>query len=157
MATSKPLFAAPAAITCTINGLANAAAQQSAVVDMSSDPGWEDYISGTLITASGSLGSNPTVAIYAYAPVGDGTSYTGGASGSDAAFTIPTYWQPVKVAVVSINASNAAEKFGPIGLAQFFGGTMPKKFGLIFENRTGLAMNAAGNSVYHEKIQGSIG
>jgi hypothetical protein len=147
-------YAAASQLTITLNSLSNNSARQSAVLDNTSNLYTDILIGGGFKTASGSLGSNPVVNVWA-AAITDGTNY-GGSNGSntlgggDAAFAMPSNTgNLVLLASVPINASAATEYMEPRSLAAAFGGTTPPKVVIIVQNSTGLALDSsAGGTIY---------
>lgn len=142
MATSNLAYAASSGITITLNSLANNSARQSAVVDNSTNKYLDALVGGTFKTATGTLASPGYINVYAYA-LTDGTNYSGGASGSDAAYTLPTYKQLVLLGTVYINTANVVENMSPKSVAAAFGGTLPQKWGIVVENQSGLTLDAS--------------
>lgn len=151
--TFKPVYAASAGITCTLNSLASAAARQSSVVDNTTNLYLDALVGGFFKTASGTLGTSPVVSIYVYA-ITDGTNYTDGATGSDAAYTMLTTPNLILAKQVAINTAAVVAYFSPFSVALLFGGTMPSKYGLIVSNGTGLALDsAAGGALAYQGVQ----
>jgi hypothetical protein len=154
VAETKLKYAAAAALTITLNSLANNAARQATLFDNSSTLYDDVLLGGGFKTAAGSLGTNPVVSVYV-AALTDGTNYggTNGANvlgGGDAAFTMPTNLGNLRLAqAVPINTAAAAEYMQPISVAALFGGTLPPKFVIVAVNSTGLALDgSAGGTVY---------
>jgi hypothetical protein len=90
-------------------------------------------------TASGSLGTNPVVYVYA-APLATSTNYTDGCSGSDGAFTFPTSPASYLIATIPISAANTATYLGGVMLSGIGFGNLPTKVVLWVNNQTGLAL-----------------
>lgn len=97
-------------------------------------------------TASGSLGTNPVVYVYA-APLAVGTNYTDGCSGSDGAFTFPTSPASYLIAAIPISAAATATYLGGVMLSGLSFGVAITKVALWVNNQTGLAL--AGSSGGH--------
>ena len=140
-------YAAAATLTITLASLASGAYRQSAVVDNESNL----YVDG-LLGGKIRLGTSPTVGnikIWLYGSW-DGSTYTAGCTGADAAF-IPA-GEDAQLLLVSTIVTNTTTghdyEFGPIDVAQAFGFIMPRKWGLVVQNNTGVALDAtAGNHV----------
>ena len=139
-------YASSAAITITLTSLADGAWRQSAALDNTSNKYLDAMVDGSV-----QVGTSPTadeyLFIYAYGSA-DGTNYTGGASGSDAAYTADGEEGLFKVAeVIQVDGTTDQDyRFGPFSIAALFGGFMPIKWGLLFRNETGVALNATGTN-----------
>src|SRR5262249_2759026 len=128
--------------------------RQSAVLDNTSNLYTDILIGGGFKTASGSLGTNPVVNVWAVA-ITDGTNY-GGSNGSntlgggEAPLTMPSKTRDlVFLAAVPVNVAAAAEYMEPRSLAAAFGGTVPPKVVIVVQNVTGLALDSsAGGTIY---------
>jgi hypothetical protein len=148
VATTKNNYTSWSSLTVSLNSLASASARQSAVVDNSSNLYLDILLGGGFKTASGSLGSNPNISIYVSA-LSDGTNYGGSygsntLGGGDAAFTMPTNTGNLKLAsVVPINVAASTEYMEPVSISALFGGTLPSRFCVVFQNNTGLALDSS--------------
>lgn len=146
MPTSSIVYSAATAITLTAASLANGAYRQSAVIDNSSNLYMNAQVSGSIQT-----GTNPTagtlITLFAYANIND-TLYTAGCSGSDAAYTADGEELLLRPLMsVRVDATSDQDYlFGPVPVAPAFGGDMPKKWGLVLLNSTGVALNATGTN-----------
>lgn len=146
MATVSLNYATPAAITITMTSLADGAYRQSTVVDNSTNKYVDALIGGSIQT-----GTTPTaetrIEVYLYASY-DGTNYTAGCSGTDGAYTADGEENLLKlIEVIIVDATTGQDYvFGPISVAQVFGGIMPSKFGVVIKNATGAALDATGTN-----------
>jgi hypothetical protein len=154
MSVTKITYGANTALTITLNSLANAAARQSAARDNTTDLSLDDLIGGRFQTAAGTLAAAPVINIYVAALTGDGTHYSGGATGADAAFTMPSNKYNLRLGVVvPINTAGTPEDSAPFSIANLFGGNVPKKYAIVVENLTGLALDATvGGVVYYQGV-----
>src|SRR5580693_3290435 len=109
-------------ITCTITSLADGSARQSTVVDNSTSLYFDALVSVKVKTGASGVAAAGFVEVWAYGTVDGGTTYTDGASGSDAAIT-PTV-PPNLRRVGTINAVANATTYigGPFSVAAAFGG-----------------------------------
>lgn len=151
---ASPTLGSWTPFTISLNSLANGSARQSTAVDLSSGGQPHDVmIGGSIKTAAGSLStSTPYVNVYAYAKT-DGTNYSGGASGSDGSYTVPTEWQPKLIATFRIDTANSTLYMHPRGVASLFGGQAPSEIGIIVQNSCGLALDSsAGGSFSYRKV-----
>lgn len=145
MATATMNYAAAGTVTITLTSLANAALRQSAVVDNATNK-YIDALLGGSIQVGTSPTANNTISVFVYG-THDGTLYTGGASGSDAAYTNAEESLFRLVSIIPVTAtSNKDWIFGPVSVAQAFGGVMPSKWGVVVLNSTGAALNATGTN-----------
>lgn len=148
------VYTARAAITITLASLANASMRQSAEVSNTSNKFTDAAIAGKITTGTSPTNNN-TITVFAYG--GDGTNRSGGASGSDAAYTPAGEDAQLKVLlVIPVTAtSNQTYEFYVGGLAQYFGGVLPEKWGVVVSNDSGVALNStAGNhEIYYQGIQ----
>ena len=151
MATSTTYFSygAPTALTCTLANLATGAARTSDAQDMTASVGIGRPIDVLFslkltLTTGAATGNDNAVYIYPYATV-DEVNYTMNATGVDAAYTIVTDIAYLGPFVISFPTATGAPSWvgGPWSLATVFGGTMPKRWGIIVYNRTNSILNTA--------------
>lgn len=142
MADLKQAFGASTAITITLASLASGSARQSAVVDNASNLFLDVMVNLSVKLASGSPGGERTVYVYVYGSE-DGTNYTDNATGSDAAITMrsPTNLRPLGI-INTPDSGALTYKSGPMSVAAAFGGVIPRKWGIVVVNNTGLALSA---------------
>lgn len=146
MAELKPKYATRASVTVTMAGLASAAWRQSAVVDNTTNRYLDALLGGSI-----QVGTSPTnggaIRVWAYGQW-DTNKYTGGASGSDAAYTADGEEDEFRLLhTITVDATSDQDyEFGPVSVAQAFGGVLPDKWGIVVENATGVALNATGTN-----------
>ena len=146
MTTLSINYASAATVTLTLTSLGDGSWRQSTVVDNQSNLFVDASLGGSVQT-----GTNPTVDttidIYLYGSY-DGTNFTGGASGSDAAYTPDgeeTLFVRIKTIVVDAT-SDQDYVWGPVSVRDAFGGHMPREWGVVVENNTGATLNATGTN-----------
>ena len=153
MLTVNSKYIAAAAITITLDALGNGSSRQSAAYDNSTNL-YDDVLVGvTIVTpASGTLAATaPNVTVYVSALM-DGTHYTDGCTGSDAAFTPPGQINSVPASVVGVGTASqvlsvALTAYGlPFSVAALFGGVLPQKFVVWATNNLGVSLGT-GNAV----------
>jgi hypothetical protein len=132
-------------IAATLASLANNAARASDVVSNTSNLYFDALVagkvkSGTAVSATG------TVNVYAYGSADGGTTYSEGATGSDAGITLTSPPNVRLIGVISVVADATTYKFGPFSVRQAFGGILPEKWGLIFENKAGSTLDSTGSN-----------
>jgi hypothetical protein len=137
-------------VSITLDGLANTSARRGAAVDNRTATYQDVLVSGQVKAGAAPDGSG-VVNVYLYGTVDDGTNFSDGADGTDAAHTLAG--NAIPLGSVTVNAAATVFKFGPWNIADACGGRVPGLWGLIFENQSGDALdNAGGNNVI--KYQG---
>ena len=147
MADLKIKYGTSTAITCTLASLASSAtgARESTAVDNTSNL----YIDALVYVATklqaGSPANDKAVYVFAYGSE-DGTNYTDNATGSDAAVTMRDPSNLRLLGVIGVpDSGGLTYKGGPWSVAQIFGGIMPRKWGIVVRNYTGVALSATEN------------
>lgn len=139
-------YPAAASVTITLTSLTNGSWRQSAAVDNTSNLYIDAHLGGSIQTGT-SPTANGTIDIYAYGSY-DGTNYTAGASGSDAAYTADgeenLFFHLLSIVVDA--TSDQDYVFGPVSVASVFGGVLPRAWGIVVENNTGATLNATGTN-----------
>ena len=151
MADRKIAYAANASITITLTSLGSAAYRESTAIDNTSNLYLDALVGG--ITQIGAVGADGQIEIYAYGSW-DGTSYTAGVTGSDAAITwgttggVDSYNDlvPLGTAATDTTDDNDDVEWGPFSVAAAFGGRLPPKWGIVVKNSTGTAFHATGTN-----------
>jgi hypothetical protein len=159
MAANKIAYAASAALTILLNGLVGASARASAFVDNATNLYVDALVSIKFtLNATGTTGDHGCVNVYAYASE-DGTTYGpfGGPAGKEAidgtdkAITVnfspaPSTLWGLRIGLVQIQTGAAGVVYvsPPFAVAQAFGGTMPRRWGIVVENRCGIAFAGTG-------------
>jgi hypothetical protein len=149
MATIKALYGTEAqAITCTLASLASGNARESTVVDNTSDL-FLDVLACVRITLAngGTLASDKKVYVYAYGTVDAATPiYPDKVTGSDAAITLDDPTQLKLIGVIEcasyVTATVITFTMEPTSVAQVFGGLLPEKWGIVVQNKTGIAFTS---------------
>lgn len=161
MATLTINYASDEAITVTTwNSLAADGVATSSLLDNTTNKYVDILIGGTLDTVgtSGAAGETMDVYVLGNWDVDAGSNLTGGIdtalTASDSTLTqdvelnLLNMYQIASVALES-NAPTTSQGYhwGPVAVAQVFGGILPQKFCLLLHNNTGAAMSASGNVV----------
>lgn len=149
----KLAYAASADLTITLASLASDASlltgRESTLVDNTSNLYLDYLLAGEITT-----GTSPTVSTriqVCVVGILNDTDWPDVFDGTDSAETITN--NAIKNAVVRVlfditvtNVSDVTYPFGPISVASFFGGTLPKKFSAFVTHNTGVNLNStAGN------------
>lgn len=158
MADIKTKYSAHTSITCTLASLANNSTRQSDEVDNSSNRYLDCLVQVKVKTGASGANSYGSVAIFAFASVDDGTTRSGGAGASDAAYTLENPPNAVFIGMMTVNANSTTFIGGPFSIADAFGGVMPERWGLIFRNISGATLSATGSdhSVQYQGITHEI-
>lgn len=146
MATTKPAYATSVAITITLNSLGNGAARESTAIDNSSNLYLDAHV--RVSVSVGSVSGSPQVLVYFYGSE-DGSVYPDTITGTDAAVTLedPTVLRgPV---VIPTPTSSKVYESDVISVARYYGGVLPRKWGILVKNSTGASLAASNNSASH--------
>lgn len=155
MATANVAYATSAGITCTVTSLADGGYRESAAVDNGTNLYMDALVSGSIQV--GAVAADGTISIFAYGSVDGGTVYSGGLAGTDETITWGTTPSTSSVegfnnlkllGVVSVDTTddNNDIEFGPFSVAAAFGGVLPKSWGIVVLNETGVALHATGTN-----------
>ena len=143
MATTDNIaYATSNAITITLNSLASSstAGRGGAAVDNTSNK-YDDALVYVQFKVGTGVANDRAIYVYVYGSE-DGTNYDGSSAenvGTDAAVTLDTVTNlrgPVPVSV-STNSITVKKVFS---VASFFGGVMPRKWGVVVQNFCGSAL-----------------
>lgn len=151
MSTTKILYGSNnQTITITMDSVTNNNARQSTAIDNSTNTFLDALVFANIAITTGS--ATGYLNIYAYGTANGGSTYTDGASGSDAGFTMPTTPNLRLIGVLNIANSTATYRGGPFSVAVAFGGILPSHWGIVIENKTGVTLDSSGHSVYYQGI-----
>lgn len=145
LTTDSIKYGTSTAITCTLASLASSATagRGSLVVDNTTNLFVDALVTVAVKTSASALANDKVVYIYVYGSE-DGTNYVGSsaeAEGTDAALTFdsPTNLKgPVALSCPAISTTYKTV----FSIAQFFGGAMPRKWGIVVLNYTGQALDS---------------
>jgi hypothetical protein len=132
-------------ITVTLASLTNNSARASDVVSNTANL-FFDVLVGGKVKSGTSVSTSGSVNVYAYGSADGGTTYSDGATGSDAGITLTSPPNVRLIGVINVVADATTYKFGPFSVRQAFGGTLAEKWGLVFENKSGATLDAVGGS-----------
>jgi len=141
------------AITCTITSLGNNSARASTAIDNTTNLFLDALVFVTVKSASASTSSTGTVNVYAYGTADGGTTYTEGATGTDAAITLTSPTNARLIGVINVVANSTTYKAGPFSVANAFGGILPDHWGIIIENKSGATLDASVGSSWYQGVQ----
>lgn len=131
------------AMTITLASLANAASRESTVADNTSDLFMDVKLTVQVKTNAAGTSATGSVNVFAYASADNGATYSGGATGANAAYTNN------KDALIYLGAlptvANATTYIAMFNLSRAFGyGGIPGKWGIVVDNQSGAALDATG-------------
>jgi hypothetical protein len=140
-------------ISITLDGLGDGSLRQSTEIDNASNLFLDALISGRIIAGAAPAASR-SIVLYAYGSADGGTTRTGGAGASDAAFGGEED-SLFLLGVIPTGAGAGQEyEFGPFSLSRAFGGVaIPEKWGIVVKNDTGAAL-ASGSPNHYVLYQG---
>jgi hypothetical protein len=144
MATAKLMYDALNTLTITAAALANGTARASLYVDWSSALLLDASLYLEITIASGAPANQKKANVYLYTSM-DGANYDDPATGADAAITLTNPSNLTLIGSVEMPTDKAGaaswKKWFP-SIAQFFGGYVPLRWGIVIENQTGQAFTA---------------
>jgi hypothetical protein len=164
MATTNIAYAADTAITLTAwsTSLANGDFAYSQVVDNSTNLYVDAYVGGDIAFSTavgGPIVAGDTMDIYVVGQYSDtATDLTGAIDAladwdteeaEDTAFVKANCKLMVSLSPQATTPDTTQDlHFGPIGVAQFFGGILPKKWGLLLHNNTAATLGSGSTVNY---------
>lgn len=147
MSTSSVSYGASTAMTITLTSLASSstllAGRESTAVDNTGTLAIDYLVGGKTTTAAAA--ATPLAGQIEYWAYGsyDGTTYSGGATGSDAGLTFASEKTNLRLLYIQPTDTTAAHvyEWGPYSIAQAFGGVVPKKWGIYITHNTSAALH----------------
>jgi hypothetical protein len=103
-------------------------------------------VSITVTGAAASTSATGYVDVYAYGTADGGSHYSGGASGTDGAYS-GQLSALLKLGRIAVVANNGVYVGGPWSVASAFGGSLPDHWGIAIDQESG-ATPAAGSAWY---------
>lgn len=143
-------------ITITLASLASGSARASTAVDNTTNLFTDALATVKVKTSTGTTSGQKAANVYAYATTDGGTTYTEGATGTDAAITLTSPTNAVFLGAISTAAASTTYVGGPWSIAAAFGGSLPAVWGIIVENQSGVAMDSTGGN-HSATFQGVAG
>jgi hypothetical protein len=151
------VLAASAPIVITLDALASGAARASAVVTNATNQYFDALVQVAVKLAAGDPANELRLNVYAYASE-DGSRYQDQATGADIAITMRTPSNLSLIGTIETPASGGLTYVSaPMSIAQAFGWVLPRKWGIVVHNLSGLALatddaNAASYSGAYETV-----
>lgn len=142
------------AITCTLASLANSAARASTAIDNTSNLFLDALVELKVKSNASGTSATGSVEIYAYGTSDGGTTYTEGATGTDAGITLTSPTNALLIGIGNVVANATTYNIGPFSVAKPFGGVLPDHWGIIVNNKSGAALDSTEGN--HLKIYQGI-
>jgi hypothetical protein len=140
MADIKQAYGAESTLTMTLASLGNNNARESTAVDNGTD-GFLDALVQFQIAVGTGATAGSFIEIRAYASVDDGTTYSDTATGTNAAITLTSPENAPLVDTISTPVASTTYTSNPASVAKAFGGSLPKKWGIIIVNRSNTTLS----------------
>jgi hypothetical protein len=166
-ADAKVAYAADAAYTCTLTGLATSstllAGRESTGVSNASNKYLDELVSG-FVTVGTSPTANTFIEVHVVGAIEDTPTYPDTFDGTDSAETVtsagikPSICRPVGIMLCDATTSDRTYPFAPLGIRQHFGDAMPTAHVLWVTHSTGVNLNAtaANHALYHLPVYATV-
>jgi hypothetical protein len=142
----KPSYGTSTSITITLNSIATGSARESTAIDNTSNKYIDAHVTVKIAMAAGTPASDKMVNVYAYASE-DGTNFGDNATGTDAGITIRSLNNLRLIGSIMTVDSGALTYWShPMSVARAFGGILPRKWGIVVENRTNITFASSGHA-----------
>lgn len=154
MADIKSAYGSSSALACTMASLASSSTFVAGRASAAYDNTTNLYLD-VLLAGKVTVGTTPTINTEIHIDVvalQDDTTWPDTFGGTDADVTVTSvgvskgYLRRAATLIVDATTSNRAYAFGPISVAQLFGGTLPKKFQVFVTHNTGVNLNSTGGN-----------
>lgn len=156
MAVSTITYDTVTTITLTGTSLASSATagRESTAISNAANLYLDALVFAQTKLATGTPGNDKAIYVFVYGSLDEATPvYPDAVTGTDAAITLNDPTQLRVLGVINAPTSAGTFKGGPWSVAACFGGVMPKRWGLVVRNYTGIALSStAGDHVF--KYQG---
>lgn len=150
MSSIKELIGSDSTLTCTLASLGSGSSRESTAVDNSSDLFLDVLMQLQIKSGASGTATTGYVNVYAYGTCDTGTTYTEGATGTDAAITLTSPTNLRLIGRLNVVANSTTYKSSPFSVAAAFGGSMPKKWGIVVENQSGGTLDSTESN--HKKL-----
>jgi hypothetical protein len=128
-------------ITCTLASLATAGARECTAIVNTSNLFLDAIVYLAVAIQTGTPASDKRVNVWFYGSE-DGNNYGDNATGTDAAVTMRSPSNLMGPFVINVPSGATTYKAIISSVAEFFGGVLPPKWGIVVENRTNLTFSA---------------
>ena len=141
-----------AAIAIALNALADDGARASDAIDNTANLFLDVLVQLLIDTANvGAPAGDKNCLVYAFGSADNGTTYSGGATGADAAYGAVAGQLITNcklLGIVAVDAQNEVFESDVFSIASAFGGVVPAKWGIIVVNQVGQALGANSDAFY---------
>lgn len=144
MADIKQAYGTSTALTLTLASLSSSTTtgRESTAVDNSSNKFLDALVQVKIALQTGTPANDKAVYIYCYGSE-DGSTYTDNATGTDASITLRVPTALKLAGIIPCPDSGALTYEGhPFSVASCFGGVLPRKWGIVVRNYTGVTFSA---------------
>ena len=142
------LYSAASTITVTLATLGSAGASRQSTVVTNTATRYDDaYVTMTVTVKTGTAPAGDKALYYYFYSAGSGTDYTSPCTGSDDTITITSpnnLFGPGVLTLQSSAASLATSNLMVPSVAAYFGGILPPKWGMVFQNSSAMILSATG-------------
>lgn len=146
-----------AQITITLASLANGSTRESTAIDNSSNLYTDAMVGLKIALSNGTVSGDKSAYVYFYGSV-DGVNYTDNVTGSDASVSMRTPTNLLGPYSISL-PTNGPLTYGDVvigSISNFFGGNLPKKWGIVVTNTCGVVFATTGLNAYYLGITQTI-
>lgn len=141
-------------LTVTVASLTDTSMRQSTAVDAATSPRLDDLVAGYLVTGTGS-GAGDYIALHVAGSIDGGTTYSGGCTGTDGAYTDSPAGSKQNLrylGTVATEAGSGTYEFGPFSVAAAFGGSLPDHWVLVVENQSDSTLASSGHEIHYKPV-----
>lgn len=140
-------------IVITLASLANNDKRESTALDNGTNLYLDAHVQLKVKTAASGSDATDHVKVFAYGTADVSTvGYSGDATGSDAVYA-GNINNVTLIGIIHTPAANSSYASDVMSIAAAFGGSMPRKWGIIVENKTGAALDGT-EANFEKKING---
>lgn len=149
-------LAASQALTITLNALANGAARASRKVSNATEQFRDALVHVRVTLAAGTPVNELRLVVYAYGSE-DAVHYQDQADGTDLAITMCS---PSNLSLIGVIETPVAGGLtyvsAPMSIGQAFGWVLPREWGIVVHNLTGLALAGSGNAASYSGVYQTV-
>jgi len=140
------------AITITLTGQADDTNRESTAVSNATDLFLEVLVQLKIHTGNvGAPSGEKNVLVYAYGTADGGTSYSGAATGTDAAYGAVAGQlidNLILLGTITVDAQNETFESDVFSIASAFGGVVPENWGIVTRNQIGQSLGPGSAAFY---------
>lgn len=141
MSVIRPLYASPTGISITLASLASGSARESLAITNAT--AIDAMLDIAIKLQTGTPTGQKKINIFAYFSIDGALRFTDNATGLNAALTMRVPSNLVLIDIIETPDSGALTYRKPVAsVAQGWGGVLPKAWGIVIENQTGVTFSA---------------